>query len=221
MTSVRVRDYFICPQSGRSTRTFPGFQLYLVHHLMRQVFLWRSVSGQHYIENVKRFSSVPDLFIARQHSCDPIDVVPFEYNTLPPSSKHFGDGFGNRSYLMVHLPTLATYWFDFRQKTIPLPYSIHLRTEDVSSMCTVKYVLVQTYKCGSIVNPRQLNDAKLSRQFIYTMNHVPFQMCKCCLIMLLRQLILRQALHNLSTTFQKCKCDLKVRQTTTSECFDD
>ena len=86
--------------------------------------------------------------------------------------EHVGDGFWNRSYLMVHLLTLATYWFYFRQRQRFLLLSICLQIEDAFSICTVNYVLVQIYKCGSLLNPRQLNFAKLSTQFIYTMNHV-------------------------------------------------
>ena len=71
------------------------------------------------------------------------------------------------------------------QQTMLLPFSIYLQIEDAFSIRTV---LFQIYKCGSIVRPQQLNDAKLSTQFIYKMSHTPSQMYKCCLAMLLRQL---------------------------------
>ena len=100
-------------------------------------------------------------------------------------NKKLGDGFGNHSSLMVHLLTLATCWFDSRQKQRFFIFSRYLQIEDALFICTVNYVLVQIYKCDSRVNPRQLIDAKLSMQFICIMNHVPFQMYnaaqQCCL----------------------------------------
>ena len=101
------------------------------------------------------------------------------------------DLFGNQSqsYLMVHHLTLATWCFDFQQKQRFFLFWSYLSIEDALFICTMNYVLAQIYKCGSIVNPRQLNDAKLTTQFLYIMNHVPSQMYQCCLAKLPKQLI--------------------------------
>ena len=45
-------------------------------------------------------------------------------------SKLLDHGFGNRSYLMVHILTLATCWFDFDTKTTPLPFLNVFTIED-------------------------------------------------------------------------------------------
>ena len=42
----------------------------------------------------------------------------------------------------------------FSTKTTLLPFSIYLQTEDAFSTCTVNYVLVQIYKCGSTLTER-------------------------------------------------------------------
>ena len=143
-----------------------------------------------------------------------------------------GDDFGNQSSLMVHLLTLATCWFDLRQKQHFFLFSRFLQIEEALFICTANYVLFQIYKCGSIVNPQQLDDAKLITLFICTMNHVLSQMYKCCLAMLLRKLNSSTigAVRNFSTTeldfskiFQQLfKCIIVVLcVTTTIECFDD
>ena len=100
--------------------------------------------------------------------------------------KQCGEPIGYRSYLMVHLLSLTSNRLDFRQKQHFFLFSIYLQIEDALFIYTVNYVLVQIYKCGSIVNPRNLNNAKLSTQFI--IYNVPSKMYKCDLAMLLRQL---------------------------------
>ena len=57
-------------------------------------------------------------------------------------SNKIGGGFGNQSYLMVHLLTLATCWFDVRQKQRLFLFRLYLQIEDVFFMCTANYVLV-------------------------------------------------------------------------------
>ena len=52
---------------------------------------------------------------------------------------------------------------------------------------------------------------------MYSQTEDTFSMCKCCL----HNCILRQAVRDLSTTFQMSKCGLKVTQTTTTVRFDD
>ena len=46
-----------------------------------------------------------------------------------------GDDFGNQFYLMVHLLTLVTCWFDFRQKQRFFLSSIYLQTENALFIC--------------------------------------------------------------------------------------
>ena len=53
----------------------------------------------------------------------------------------------DQSYLMVHLLTPATCWFDFRQKQRFFVFSLYLQIGDALFIRTVKYVLVQLYKC--------------------------------------------------------------------------
>ena len=55
-----------------------------------------------------------------------------------------GDGFGNHSYLMVHLLTLATGWFDFQQQRFFL-FSIYLQTEDAFFICAVNAPTIGTW----------------------------------------------------------------------------
>ena len=101
----------------------------------------------------------------------------FPYNVVD-------DGFGNQSYLLVHLLILVTCWLDFRQKLCFFLFCFKQKMRFLH----VQWITYLIYKCVSIVNPRQLNITKLSTQFIYTVNQVPFQMCKYGLSMLLRQL---------------------------------
>ena len=99
-----------------------------------------------------------------------------------------GEGFGNQSYLMVHLLTLATCWFKILQKTTFLPFLIIFANwRCVLYMFTEFYLLAQICRCSSIMKPRQQNDAKFSTQFICTMISVLSQMYNCGLAILPRQ----------------------------------
>ena len=69
----------------------------------------------------------------------------------------------------------------FSTKKTLLPFlNIFTNWRCILYICTMNYIFIQVYKCGSIVNPRT--------NWIYIMNHVPSQIYKCCLAMLLRQL---------------------------------
>ena len=104
-------------------------------------------------------------------------------------------GFGNQSsYLMVHIFNFATCRFNYGKHNA-FSFSQYIYKLEMRSLYVQWGVLVQLYKYYSIMNPRQLPDTKLSTQFIYTMNHVPFQMYKCCLTMFLRQLVSRQEMR--------------------------
>ena len=69
------------------------------------------------------------------------------------------------------------------------------------------------------MNPRQLNNAKLRTQFMYTKK--PRRLPNVQVLLNNVATTIEQAVRNLSITFQMYKCGLKVKHITTTECFDD